>query len=212
MLGRDANRFAARARHPQRRVRPLHRLGHHVARWHLQEAPVPAGEGLLDHHPGHGVERLVPLLALGLPIDAEALELGARGRLPRAELDAPARHEIEHRHLLGHARRMLVAGRDRHDPEAQANVAGALARRAQEDLGRRRVRVLLEEVVLDLPHVVQAQAVGQLHLLERLGDQALLGAVVPGAGELVLVEDAEAHAGGGGPRSPHASRQESALA
>src|SRR5438270_866152 len=35
-----------------------------VQRPHLEEAPVPAGEGLLDHHPGHGVERLVPLLAL----------------------------------------------------------------------------------------------------------------------------------------------------
>ena len=54
---------------------------------------------------------------------------------------------------------------------------GALAGRGQEHLGRRGVGVLLEEVVLDLPDVVEAQAVGQLDLLEGFLEEAVL--VVP---------------------------------
>src|SRR4051812_9353951 len=38
----------------------------------------------------------------------------------------------------------------------------------EEDLGRARVRVLLEEVVLHLPHEVETEPVGQLDLLERV--------------------------------------------
>ena len=193
LLGGQLDRVAPRAGDPQRRVRLLDGLGDHVAGGHLDEAPVPPGEGLLDEHPRDHVERLVPLLALGLAVDAEAAELGARGGLAGAELAATLRHEVEHRHLLGHARGMLVAGRDGHDPEPQADAIRALAGRGEEDLGRRRVGVLLEEVVLDLPDVVDAQAVRQLDLVERVGDQLLLGPAVPRAGELVLVEDPEAH-------------------
>ena len=38
----------------------------------------------------------------------------------------------------------------------------------EDDLGRRAVRVLLEEVVLDRPDVVEAELVGQAGLLERV--------------------------------------------
>ena len=55
------------------------------------------------------------------------------------------------------------------------------------------MRVLLEEVVLDLPHRVEADAVGELDLLEGVLDQPLLAVVAPRAGDLVLVEDPEAH-------------------
>ena len=44
-------------------------------------------------------------------------------------------------------------------------------RGGEEHLGRRGVRVLLEEVVLDLPHVLDAELVGELDLLERVLDQ-----------------------------------------
>ncbi len=37
------------------------------------------------------------------------------------------------------------------------------------------------------------EPVGQLDLLEGVGDQLLLAVVAPGAGQLVLVEDAELH-------------------
>src|SRR4051794_12053030 len=88
---------------------------------------------------------------------------------------------------------MVVAGRGRDDAVAQADVGRALAGRGEEHLRRRRVRVLLEEVVLHLPHRVEAQPVGQLDLLERLVDDAVLLATFPRTRKLVLVEDAELH-------------------
>ena len=55
------------------------------------------------------------------------------------------------------------------------------------------MRVLLEEVVLDRPGEVETNAVGDLDLLERIGDQLLLGVGAPRSRQLVLVEDPEAH-------------------
>ena len=47
-------------------------------------------------------------------------------------------------------------------------------RGGEKDLGRRRVAVLLEEVVLDLPYAVEADAVGQLDLLQGVAEQLML--------------------------------------
>ena len=69
----------------------------------------------------------------------------------------------------------------------------ALRGGGEEDLGRGGVRVLLEEVVLDLPGVVDAEPVGQLDLVERVLEELLLAALDPRARELMLVEDAELH-------------------
>src|SRR5439155_2673540 len=77
---------------------------------------------------------------------------------------------------------------------AQPDATRALARRGQEHLGRAGVRVLLEEVMLHLPHAVEPHPVGQLHLLERVGQQPLLRPFFPWARELVLVEQTEPHA------------------
>ena len=70
---------------------------------------------------------------------------------------------------LGDPRRMV--GRQLDDAVTEADVLRALARRGEEHLGRRRVRVLLEEVVLDLPRVVVAEPVGELDLVERVLEQ-----------------------------------------
>src|SRR5204862_2186052 len=56
------------------------------------------------------------------------------------------------------------------------------------------VAVLLEEVVLHLPDVVDAQPVRERALLERLLEEPVFGIGVPGTRELVLVEHAELHA------------------
>ena len=58
------------------------------------------------------------------------------------------------------------------------------------------MRVLLEEVVLDLPHGVEADAVGELDLVERVAHEPLLAVVAPRPRDLVLVEDPEAHGAG----------------
>ena len=57
------------------------------------------------------------------------------------------------------------------------------------------MRVLLEEVVLDLPYGIEAHAVGELDLVEGVAHEPLLAVVAPRPGDLVLVEDPEAHGG-----------------
>ena len=69
----------------------------------------------------------------------------------------------------------------------------ALARGSEEHLGSAGVAVLLEEVVLDLPHVVDADRVGQFDLLEGLLHDTPLGILLPGTRQLELVEQSELH-------------------
>ena len=125
--------------------------------------------------------------------DVEAAELQQRRALAGAELDAAVRDEVERRDALGDARRVVVARRHQHDAVAEPDLLGALRAGGEEDLRRRGVRVLLEEVVLDLPGVVDAELVGELDLVERVLEQPLLVALVPRPRQLVLVEDAEFH-------------------
>jgi len=49
--------------------------------------------------------------------------------------------------------------------------------------------------MLDFPRVVDAEPVGELDLVERLLEQALLAVRGPRSRELVLVEDSESHSG-----------------
>jgi len=76
---------------------------------------------------------------------------------------------------------------------AETHLLGALRHRGQEDLRRARVAVLLEEVVLDLPAVLDAELVGELALLQRVLQQRVLGVLVPRTRQLVLLEQAELH-------------------
>ena len=47
--------------------------------------------------------------------------------------------------------------------------------------------------MLDLPHVVEPEPVGELDLLERLAQQLRLAVGAPRPRQLVLVEDPEPH-------------------
>ena len=109
------------------------------------------------------------------------------------ELDASAGQHVERGDALRDARRVVDRGQRLHDAVSETDPLRALRRRGEEDLGRARVRVLLEEVVLDQPHAVEAEAVGELDLLERLGEHAPVVAVVPRTRNLMLVEDPEFH-------------------
>ena len=134
------------------------------------------------------------IVALARAVDQEAAQLGGRGRLAGAEVHPPVGDQVERGHALGHPRRVVHGRRDLDDPVAEPDALGARRGGRQEDLGRGRVRVLLEEVVLDLPDVVEAEPVGQLDLRQRVLQQRVLGALLlPGPGVLVLVEDPEAH-------------------
>ena len=78
LRGGEVDGLPLAAGHPERWMWLLERLGHHVADRHLEELAVPAGEGLLDHHPGGGLDVVEPLCPLGLALDAEALQFGPR--------------------------------------------------------------------------------------------------------------------------------------
>ncbi len=90
--------------------------------------------------------------------------------------------------------------RHQHDAEAEAQVLRALRQRAEDHLGRRRVRPALAEVVLDVPRRVEPEGVGQLDLLDRLGVGPLLGLTLavgvgpPRLRHVDLVQQVELHA------------------
>src|SRR5262245_47302525 len=86
-----------------------------------------------------------------------------------------------------------MVGRKLDDAVAEADAPGALAGGAQEHLGRRGVRVLLQKVVLDNPGIVVSEPVGQLDLGERVLEDVVLALFGPRPRDLVLVEDAESH-------------------
>src|SRR4051794_31036949 len=88
---------------------------------------------------------------------------------------------------------MVERRRGLHDAVTETDALRALRGGGEEHLGRGGVAVLLEEVVFDLPHVVDAERVGELDLLQRVLDELVLGTFVPRAGKLVFVEDPELH-------------------
>ena len=157
------------------------RLRHDVARRHRDVLAGVAGERRLGHAPQRDPQPFLPHLALLDRVDQEPAELGLRRRLAGAEVGAAVRHEVEHRDALGDAGRVVERRRRLHDAVPEPDALRALRRGGEEHLGRARVRVLLEEVVLDLPHVVDAERVGELDLLERVLDQLVLGVRRPTA-------------------------------
>ena len=186
--------LALGARDPHRRMRLLHRLRHQVAAGHGEVLALEAGIGVHHQHVGGLLGRLPPHRA-GARRDRCRSRPSRRAdaRLAGAPFDATVRDEIERGDALGHARGMVVARRHQHDAVAEPDALGALRAGGEEHLRRGGVRVLLEEVVLDLPGVVDAELVGELHLVERLLEQPELGALDPRPRQLMLVEDAELH-------------------
>ena len=109
-----------------------------------------------------------PGVTLGRRIHQEAPQLRLRTGLTGTEFDPAAGDEIEGGHTLGSAGGMVIAGRRLNDAVAETDVLRPLAARTEEHLRSRGVAVLLEEVVLDLPHDVEAEPVGQLDLLKGI--------------------------------------------
>ena len=142
-------------------------------------------------HRDDAAERVLPDLALGLHVAAEATEFGDRRRFAGAHFDAAVRYKIECGNAFGDALRWV--GGQLHDAVAEPDVLRPLAGGAEKDFRRRRVRIFLEKVVLDLPGVVVAKPVGQLHLIERILIELPLIIRSPRTRKLQFVEDAEFH-------------------
>ena len=118
-------------------------------------------------------------------------QLGDRGALAHAELDAAVAEQIEHRDALGDAGGMI--GGELEDAVAEPDVLGALAGGGEKRFRRRRVRIFLEEMMLHHPGVVVAAAVGEFELGQRVLIELQFAAGLPRPRQLQLVEDAEFH-------------------
>ena len=178
-LARHRRRSVGGRRHPGGRVGNLHRLGRHHAAGEVEVLAVEL-EVLLAPRLHGGLDGLLPLgpALLHRHVEGGLLHRGGAARPP---LHAPPGEDVGGGDLLGHVHGMAELVRHEHDAEAEAQVLGGLGQRADDHLGGGRVRPALAEVVLDVPHGVEAERVGQLDLLERLGVGLLLGlALAPG--------------------------------
>ncbi len=169
-------------------MRLLQRLGHDIAEGEVEPLAVVL-PSLLGEHRQHALDRVLPDGALVAEAAVERVQFGDRAGLADPHLDATSADEVERGDALGDTRRMVR--RELDDPVSETDVLRPLACRGEEDLGGRGVRVLLEEVVLDLPGVVEPQPVGELDLVERVLHELVLGVCLPRSRQLQLVEDAE---------------------
>src|SRR6185295_2257336 len=128
-----------------------------------------------------------------LRVDAESADLGGGRALACTPLDTAARDQVERGEAFRHPSGMVVGWRHQHDAVTQPHALGALRAGRKKYLRGRRVRILLKQVVLNLPGKVDPEPVGQLHLVQRLLEQSELGALEPWPWQLMLVEYAELH-------------------
>ena len=185
-----------RARHPQRRMRLLHRFRHHVAQRDVEMLAMMLGAHFREHREDR-LYRLLEHLALGFHVAAERRQFGDRGALAHAELAAAVAQEIEHRDAFGDARGMIC--RELENAVAEPDVPGPLAGRGKEGFRRGRVRIFFQEMMFHHPGMVIAEPVGGLELGQRVLVEPELVALFPWARQLQLVKDAEFHDASQGP-------------
>jgi hypothetical protein len=139
-------------------------------------------------------ECLAPHGAGLVRIDAEALQLGPGRRPAGAELDPAVADEVEDRHRLGGADRVVIGRRQQPHAVADPDATGARRDRAIEDLGIGAVGVLLEEVVLDRPKGMKADVVAEHRLLDHVFVRLVFLLLVPRPSHGNLIEQGELHA------------------
>ena len=188
-----ANSVALGAGDPQRRMRALHRFRHDVAARHFEVIAFESGIRVHRQHVADLLGGLEIDLAFRGHLDAETAELQFGGRFPGAEIDTTIRHEVQCRDHFRGAGGMVVLRDHLADAVTQANALRALRRGREKHLWRGRVGVFLEEVVLDLPRVVDAQPVRDLYLLQRVLKQLQFDAVRPWPRQLMLVKNSKLH-------------------
>ncbi|GAA3097781.1 hypothetical protein GCM10020254_48940 [Streptomyces goshikiensis] len=131
----------------------------------------------LEEHLGELRDGLLPdLLGVVHVRDAghEAEDLVAAGAAPGAELEAPPGEVVEHGDLLGHLHRVVDGGERVEDAGAEVDALGGVGEVGEEHLVRRQVRVLLQEVVLGGPGVLEAGLVGLDDVLGLLDERLVL--------------------------------------
>ncbi len=154
-------------------------------------ALLPHLRDLFDRLPPHG-------LRLRDVLDAEAVHLGGGGPAAGAELEAVVGQVVEEGHVLGDAHRLVHRRGDVEDGRTEVHAGGDGRAVAEERLRPGHVGVLVEEVVLRAPHVLEGVAVGGHGDVDVAHDPLVLGVRVDRTLELgdeQLGEDAELHGG-----------------
>src|SRR5277367_2025839 len=170
----------------------LDRLGDNASWRDLHELAVEfedfLGPGLDDDFEG-----LAHFGAGAVVIDAETVKFLRGGRASGAEFHAAVAHDVEDGGLLCYLDWVVELEGQQADAVGDADVFGALADGTVKDFGRGAVGVFLEEVMLDFPDIVHADAVGEFNLRERLPVNVVLALLVPWARGFHLVKQAELH-------------------
>src|SRR4029453_7827333 len=133
----------------------------------------------VDDHARAFVEAVARLVH----VDLEVAVLEAREPAPEAEDRAAAREVIQHRHLLGHAQRIVPRHDHRTGAEAQLRGAAREPRQDLEVVGARRV---VGEVMLGWPVAVEAGRLGQLRDAHLVAHHVRVARAA-----LIVLEDAE---------------------
>ena len=92
-----------------------------------------------------------------------------------AELEAALGEMVEHRDALGDLRGVVHLGEWVEDARADVDALGGLGEITGHHVVGRQVRVLVEEVVLGEPHVLEPGSVGRLHRRDLVHEGAMLG-------------------------------------
>lgn len=132
---------------------------------------------LLEEHLGELGDGLFPDLLGGVHVrDAgqESEDLVAARAAAGAELEAALGEVVEHGDLLGHLDRVVHGGERVEDAGAEVDALGGVGEVGEEHLVRRQVRVLLQEVVLGGPGVLEAGLVGLDDVLGLLDQRLVL--------------------------------------
>ena len=127
----------------------------------------------------------------------EPEDLVTAGATAGAELEPAVGEVVEHRDPLGDLRRVVHLRQRVVDARPDVDALGGVGEVPADDVVRRHVRVLVEEVVLGDPDVLEAGLVGRLgdrHVVHEHLVLCLVGVVAPPERRVVaLDEDAEFH-------------------
>ena len=193
LLPREHGRLRALHRHPQRRMRLLHRLRQHVPRWHREVPPLDR-ELVARPHLHDRARRLLPHLLCVVRLHQEPAQLRPRRAPPRPQLHATVAQDVERRDPLRHPRRVVDIRQHQVDPVPKPDLLRPRRAVGEEHVRRRHVRVLLEEVVFHRPGAVEPQLVRQLHHLDRLVEDTRFAHCVPRFRYDAAHRDSELHA------------------
>jgi hypothetical protein len=154
------------------------RLGQDLAGRQRPELSVVALVLILQPHLGELGDDVLPDL-LGavhvFDIGEEAEDLVASRSATGAELEPVAREMVEHGHPLGHLGRMIDLGQGVEDARADVRTLGGVGQVAQDHVVGREVGVLLQEVVLTGPDILEPRLVGCLRQGDVFHERRVLG-------------------------------------